>query len=226
MKTLAIFLILLSCRFAVAKTYDFDKLYQSLAEASIEQNGSLQTYASKDDTYYLEINNYLRFYPKAYTWYGLGPQQAKKIVTDIDALFLRAKPLPADVTLFRGEGLGWHHNQSLSVGEEFVDAGYVSTSLMASIAGDFSFSDAGGEQNKAGRPALFVMYFSLASQRKAILIHSDEAEALLPHGTLFRVMDRRLADRQTDLYLLQICSASCERQVLPEAESFWQNFIK
>ena len=92
-----------------ARVYDFKTLYKGLGYPSPTFFGSSETelmdldsYTSKQDAFYSEINGYLRFYPAPYDWYGTGPEDAKLIVANIDRIFTRAPALPSDLVLFRG----------------------------------------------------------------------------------------------------------------------------
>lgn len=82
-----------------ARVYDFKQLYKSLGYPRPDYSGANETeimdldaYTSKYDTFYKEINGYLRFHPAPYTWYGTGPEDAKVIVENIDRIFTLEGP--------------------------------------------------------------------------------------------------------------------------------------
>ena len=213
---------------AGAHVYDFKSLYNSLGYPSPGYFGAtedevmdLTTYTSKEDTFYGEINGYLRFYPAPYEWYGTGPEDAKVIVEHIDRVFNRAPVIPGDIILFRGLGLGWHGNKPFKAGEEFTDKGYVSTSVSYSVARYFALET--GDEEKPSRRAVFAVYFTRPSE-KAILVDQGEEEVMLPRGRKFRVMSGKEAVKAYDLYLVQACASACETQLRADVGDFWNKF--
>lgn len=208
--------------------YDFRSLYGGLGYPSPDYFGAseeavqdLESYTSKEDAFYGEINGYLRYYPAPYDWYGTGPEDAKAMVARIDSILEQAPRLPGDLIMFRGLGLGYRQDKPFAMGEEFTDKGYVSTSLTYSVARHFAveMSDAG----KPSRRAIFVIYPSQPGE-KAILIDQGEDEVMLPHGRKFRVMAQKSGVRKYDLYLVQLCAASCEATLRGDTGEFWSNF--
>lgn len=213
---------------AGAHVYDFRALYGSLGYPSPDYFGApeeavqdLESYISKEDAFYGEINGYLRYYPAPYEWYGTGPDDARAMVARIDTIFEHAPPLPGDLIMFRGLGLGYRQDKPFAIGEEFIDKGYVSTSLTYSVARHFALEM--GDSGKPSRRALFVIYPSRAGE-KAILIDQGEDEVMLGHGRKFRVMAQKDGVRKYDLYLVQLCAASCETALRGDAGDFWSNF--
>jgi len=211
---------------AAYRTYDFKTLYKSLGYPSPDYFGStgdeindLETYTSKEDTFYKEINGYLRYYPGPYEWDGTGPEAAKVIVADIDRIFSRVPALPQDLVLFRGLGLGYHGNKPYAAGEEFTDKAYISTSASFKVAKYFAV-DMDGENKD--RKAIFAVYFSRPGE-KGILFDQGEDEVILKHGRKFRVMAARDMKRY-DLYLVQACADSCDTAISAPAERFWKGF--
>jgi len=211
------------------RTYDFKTLYAALGYpapayfgASEEATQSLESYTSKQDAFYEEINGYLRFYPEPYDWYGTGPEDARNIVADIDSIFARAPALPADLVMFRGLSLKFRGNKPYEVNEEFTDKGYVSTSTSFKVARYFAVG-----KEKAGdaeaRKAVFAIYNNRPGER-GILIDQDEDEVILKHGMKFRVMGKRATDEKYDLYLVQACAGPCDASLRADARVFWENF--
>ena len=180
----------------------------------------IETYTSKDDSFYGEINGYLRYYPGEYEWYGTGPEDARKIVARLDTVFANVPDLPRDAVLFRGLRLGWHGNKPFSEGEEYVDKGYVSTSFSLKVAEHFAL-EMGDEEDAGARKAVLAIYSARAE--KGILVDQGEDEAILPHGRRFRVMASRPGPGY-DLYLVQLCPAACLKAASPEAAAFWESF--
>lgn len=215
---------------AGAHVYDFKSLYRSLGYPSPDYFGSteaelqdLDSYTSKEDTFYSEINGYLRFYPAPYDWYGTGPDDAKIIVKHIDSIFGRAPALPKDLILFRGLGLGWHGDKPFAPGEEFVDKGYVSTSASYEVARHFAVGMSDGEE-KASRRAVFVLYLARPGEKGILIDKENEDEVILPHGRRFKVMAAKNAAAPYDLYLVQVCAAACDAAVRPDVDYFWSGF--
>ena len=179
--------------------------------ASEQQVQSLQSYFWKEDPVYREVNGFLRYYPKPYEWYGTSPEDAKQIVEDIDAIFADVPELPEDLRLYRGMTLDWRANRSFDVGEEFVDAGFVSTSTSLSVVKHFAHGT-GESSKKQARSATFTLYLN-EPHAQGILIDQGEDEVLLPRSQRFRIMARRVKGNQ-DRYLVQICGfSSCSEKV-------------
>lgn len=213
---------------AGAHASDFKSLYRSLGYPSADFFGSsgdevmsLEAYISKEDPIYGEINGYLRYHPQPYEWYGTGPDEAKVIVGHIDNILRRAPRLPGDLVLFRGLGLGYRQDKPFETGEEFTDKGYVSASVTYSVARYFAVEMADGE--KPDRRAVFALYFSAPGER-GILIDQGEDEVILGHGRKFKVMARKAGPVKYDLYLVQVCAASCDAAVRGDVKDFWASF--
>lgn len=210
---------------AAFRVYDFKELYKSLGYPSPDYFGSseaeisdLESYTSKEDTFYQEINGYLRYYPGPYDWSGTGPDLAKTIVANIDSIFTRVPALPRDLVLFRGLGLGYHGNKPYAAGEEFADKAYISTSASFKVAKYFAV-----DMNESkGRKAVFAIYFSRPGE-KGILFDQGEDEVILKHGRKFRVMAAR-GMKGYDLYLVQACGETCETTLSAPAARFWGGF--
>lgn len=211
---------------AGARVYDFKALYKNLGYPTPDYFGSneqtiqdLDSYISKEDAFYEEINGYLRFYPAPYDWSGTGPEDAKLMVKNIDGVFRKAPALPADLALFRGISLKYRDNKPYAAGEEFTDKGYASTSTSFKVANYFA---TGMHDDSAGqRKAVLVIYFN--KPEKGILIDQNEDEVILKHGTKFRVMAARNGNG-CDLYLTQVCAGACETILKNDVQNFWTNF--
>ena len=211
------------------RVYDFKQLYGSLGYPRPDFFGAneteimdLDSYTSKSDTFYKEINGYLRFHPGPYDWYGTGPEDAKLIVENIDHIFTLVPPLPGDLALFRGVDLKFRGNKSYAINEEFVDKGYVSTSTSYKVARYFA-EKGDDEENTGSKRAVFALYNNLPGD-KGILIDQNEDEVILRHGLTFKVMGKRVTEEKYDLYLVQICGRPCEASMTKDVRAFWDNF--
>jgi len=214
---------------AGARTYDFKLLYKDLGYPSPDYFGSnetevmdLDSYTSKQDSFYEEINGYLRFFPAPYTWYGTGPDDAKLIVKNIDKVFTRVPALPADLMLFRGLDLKFRASKPYAIGEEFIDKGYVSTSVSFKVARYFAI-EINDNETTASRKAVFTLYLDRPGE-KGILIDQGEDEVILKHGRKFKVMAKKDNVTKYDLYLVQACSSACSAALPADVSDFWTNF--
>lgn len=213
---------------AGARVYDFKTLYGGLGYPSPDYFGAgenevadLETYISKEDANYREINDYLRFYPQPYDWYGIGPKDAKAMVKNIDRVFGRVPALPGDLVLFRGLDLKFHGDKGYEINEEFTDKGYVSTSASFKVARYFAI-EINNNAVTSSRKAVFAIYFNPPGE-KGILIDQDEDEVLLRHGMKFKVMAKKDNVKKYDLYLVQVCSGPCETLLRNDVRDFWSN---
>lgn len=211
-----------------AKVYGFKTLYTGLGYPSPTFFGSseaelldLESYTSKQDAFYAEINGYLRFYPAPYDWYGTGPEDAKGIVANIDRIFTRTPALPADLILFRGLDLKFRAGKPYAVNEEFIDKGYVSTSVSYKVAE--YFTTIGDDKGKNSGKAVFVIYSNRPGE-KGILIDQGEDEVILGHGLKFRAMASRNTGKGYDLYLVQACAKTCDAAIKETVRVFWAGF--
>lgn len=211
-----------------ARIYNFKTLYASLGYPDPSYFGSteeeimdLESYTSKYDTFYQEVNDYLRFYPKPYTWYGTSPEVAQSMVDNMDRIFARVPALPSDLILFRGIDLKFLDAKAYALNEEFTDKGYVSTSLSFKVANYFNtINDKAA--GKLSSKAVFVIYSNPGE--KGILIDQKEDEVILGHGRNFRVMALRETAENYTLYLIQNCSGPCAVSLREDVGTFWNNF--
>lgn len=210
------------------KTYKFHKLAEQLGYPNETYFGStgdevsdLETYTSKEDAFYREINDYLRFYPAPYDWSGTTPQDARAMVASIDKIFARIPAIPQDLILFRGVGLKHRKNKSFRIGEEFVEKGYVSTSTSFKVAKHFAAKES--DESTAAKKVIFVLYQNFPGQR-GILIDQDEDEVLLKHGQALKVMALKKTGLTDEIYLVQVCKTSCTKRMNKDIIRFWKNF--
>jgi len=228
----------LAPRAGALRAYDFKTLWKTLGYPALQGRDEVQavahfgatedevldltSYTSKHDPFYQEVNGYLRYYPAPYDWSGTSPEDARVMVKNIDKVFTRVPEVPADLALFRGLDLGFRDSRPYAVGEEFVDKGYVSTSVSYKVARHFAIGmNACQDEPSTSRKAIFVLY--LTRPEKGILIDQGEDEVILDHGRKFRVMAKVDAIRQYDLYLVQVCAAVCDTTLRAAAASFWNN---
>ncbi len=211
------------------KTYKFNKLAKLMGYPSENFFGStekeifdLNNYTDKEDPCYQEINGFLRFFPAQYEWYGTGPDEAKIIVESIDHIFTKAPALPEDLILFRGVSLSFRKNKSFSIGEEFLDKGFVSTSTDFKVA--YHFAVEMNNDNPEKKKAIYVLYQN-APDQKAILIDQEEDEVILKHGQLMKVMaTRKNKNAAFETYLVQICKIDCDQSMNADIKKFWSTF--
>ena len=212
-----------------AHVYGFKALYRALGYPSPDYFGSseaqvqdLETYTSKEDSFYREVNDYLRYYPAPYEYHGTTPEMARDMVKNMDSVFARVPALPVDLILFRGIGLKYHGNKSYELGEEFTDKGYVSTSASYKVARYFAVEMDAAPAPEA-RKAILTIYFSRPGQ-KGILVDQREDEVILRHGTKYRVMGIKDNVKKYDLYLVQVCADSCDAVLRKDVAAFWAGF--
>ncbi len=213
------------------KTYNFNELSTKLGYPSDNFFGSseeeildLDTYTTKDDTFYRDINLYLRSLPnKKIDWTSVNPEDSAKIVKSIDAIYKRVPALPSDLILFRGIDLNYRNNKSFDRGGEYIEKGYVSTSSSFKVANYFA-NEINDNATSSSLKALMVLY-SNKPGLKGILIDQGEDEVLLSHGEKIKIMEVDKS-KKYDLYLVQICSTICEAQTKPSALNAFNKISK
>lgn len=210
------------------RTYQFHKLAEQLGYpnetyfgSAEEEISDLEIYTSKEDAFYREINDYLRFYPAPYDWNGTSPKDARGMVANIDKIFARIPAIPQDLILFRGVSLKHRKNKSYRIGEEFVEKGYVSTSASYKVAQHFASKNS--DESTTVKKVIFVLYQNFPGQ-KGILIDQNEDEVLLKHGQALKVMARTKADPVHEIFLVQVCKTSCTKRMTKDIARFWNNF--
>lgn len=214
---------------ASAGVYEFKKLYQDLGYPSPTYFGSseeeiqdFETYTSKEDTFYKEINSYLRYFPAQYEWNGISPADAKIMVNRIDHIFERVPALPQDIILFRGVDLKFRASKSYKISDEFVEKGYVSTSTSFNVAEYFAIEIE--DQPTTSKKAIFVYYLN-APNLKGLLIDETEAEILLKHGIKIKIMALENINIPYDFYLAQICVTACEEKIDVKSLEIWKSIF-
>jgi hypothetical protein len=207
-------LILTYSFFSFGKVYEFKKLYKDLGydkqkdyfNSTPDEVMSIESYIEKYESYYVEINNYLRYHPAPYEWDGTSPEDAKKNVRDIDHIISKAPEIPNDIILFRGLTLKWRQDKAFEIGEEYVDKAYISTSTTYSVAEYFA-KGLSSDKITSNKKALFALYFDQA-HIKGLLIDQGEDEVLLKHGERFKIMKKKEMG-EYDYYLVQVCQKKC-----------------
>lgn len=203
--------------------YNFKQLYNKLGyqsaneeelnyfNASEDEIDALETYISKDDTYYRDINNFLRAFPDPhYSWDSISPKEAQVLVKNLDRFFSRVPKLPQNLILYRGVDLNYRKNISFKVGDEFVEKGYSSTSTSFKTAYYFA-NEMNDRSTSQTKKAIYVFYMT-NPYLKGVLIDQGEDEVLLEHNGKIRIMafDK---SKKYDLYLAQLCSKVCEKEI-------------
>ena len=225
-KTFFLCLILLQSFLAEARVYDFKKLYEDLGykkqtnyfNSTQDELMAIESYIDKYDNFYGEINDFLRFHPMPYEWSGTGPEDAKWMVAGIDHIISKAPEIPSDIILFRGLTLKWRGNKAFTVGEEFLDKAFVSTSTTYSEAEYFAKGLSDPKRAKE-KKALFALYFD-QEHVKGLMIDQGEDEIILNHGKKFRIMEKKVK-AEYDLYLVQVCTNTCNSLVKRKEISSW-----
>jgi hypothetical protein len=232
MVKLLLLILALSTTLAFSKTYEFKKLYHSLGydkqqdyfNSTPDQVMSIESYIDKYESFYSEINNFLRMGPDFYDYNGITPELAAQNVRDIDHIISKSPTLPSNIFLYRGLTLKWRQDRPFSIGEEFDDKAYVSTTTTFSVAEYFA-KGLSSDRHMSKTKALFALYFA-PQKVKGLLIDQGEDEVLLKHGQKFKIM-KRTPSKDYDLYLVQICSKSCEESVTnKEVTNWWQTLSK
>lgn len=181
--------------------------------ASESAMSDLETYTSKEDTWYRDINAYLRNFPNTdYDWDSISPEEAAPMVKNIDSIYNKLATLPQDLILFRGVDLKFRKSKPYEIGEEFIEKGYASTSSSLKVA-DYFANHINDNESTPSLKAILVLY-SPQKALKGILIDQGEDEVLLAHGERIRIMDVDKT-RKFHVYLAQVCQKVCET-ILPE----------
>jgi hypothetical protein len=208
--------------------YNFKDLENKLGYPSHNFFGSteqeildLETYTSKDDAFYREINSFLRFFPKEYDWNGIGPKDAEGIVKNIDQVFTRVPELPADILLFRGVDLAYRKNLSFNIGDELIEKAYLSTSTTFKVAQYFAVGLNSDASHVNSKRAVFI-YYSNKPHLKGILFDQGEDEIILKHGERIRVMALNSKNKRYEIYLAQICDDMCAKDISTSMQAFWK----
>jgi hypothetical protein len=144
------------------------------------------------------------------------------MVSSIDAIFTRTPSLPADLIFFRGLTLSFRKNKDFTIGEEFTDLGFVSTSTSFKVAYHFAVEMNKDQPEK--KKAIMVMYLG-EGKSKGILIDQGEDEIILPHGQKMKIMAQKPSPKKEyDTYLVQVCRDQCQNELPLEMRSFWNHY--
>lgn len=196
-------------------TYDFQSLQRQLgyddnthSKATAEELEALETYSEKFDTYYRDINNYLRNYPNPfYDWDSISPKQAKIIAHNLNSYILKSPPLPRNLILFRGSSLSFRKNKSYKLNEVIHEKGFLSTSTSLDVA-EFFATEKCDQPHSPNRKAIHILYSSKTPLIGA-LIDQGENEVLLNSGHKLKIMQRK-HQGTFDVYLTQVCNKECD----------------
>jgi len=225
------FLLFLSAE-SFARTYDFTTLYNQFMVGEILKNKisdeslwALHDYTNVDETFYVDINSYLRAktvlgsvaptyptpfeavkFPENIRFENFSQQEIYEKIMGLDKIFLELPDLPRDITLFRGISLDWRKGRPFEVGEEYEDAAYISSSMKQTYAETFTYSNSG---------ALLVLYFE--KPLRGLLLKNFEEEVLIERGQRFKIMKKKQRIGKPDLYLTQVChKGQCSKKLSQE----------
>lgn len=168
--------------------------YESLAlnpEINRAQFTFLSYYLDRNESWFNEINDYLRFEDH---WFGYAPKQLESAIVAIDTLLDKTHGLPKDLILFRGQDMNFL-GRHLKIGETFIERAYLSTtsdlhtSRMFSGFGTMSF--------------VMILYFEDAPGR-GLVVNSSDYEVLLQRNLNLKVMDS-IRNGTRRYGLVQIC---------------------
>jgi hypothetical protein len=215
-----LFLTLIFTVFTVhAREYSHKELQDYVGYHSIYEHPNinrdqitfLSHYTNKIGPWHKEVNDYLR---TGY-WFGWETERLDKSISSIDKLMNESPKLPKGLLLFRGQMmdfLGRHY----SIGEEFNDMAYYSTTTSLSTARKYSLYD----------HFSFVMVIYFADEEgKGLVLNNFDDEVLLQRGLTYKVMDS--AKGQSRRYgLVQICpKRGCEATITnKKVRKWWNNY--
>lgn len=221
MKIFIILLTLCSFHAIAAKEYAHSDLqtyvgYKSLNEhpkINRKQLEFLSFYTDRRGPWFEEVNDYLR----SGFWYGWGTLDLDTHILELDSLLLNTPNLPSDVLLFRGQSMDWM-GRHYSIGEEFKDLAYFSTSSKLSVSRQYAgYSD---------MSFIMVLYFAdTKGNTKGLVLNNNDKEVLLQRGKTFKVMDSvRGTIRRYGL--VQICvEHKCDKKIKDTSvKKWWNNF--
>lgn len=199
-------------------TYDFQSLKKQLGydanthtNATAEELEALDTYSEKFDSYYRDINKYLRNYPNPfYDWDSISPKQAKVIARNLNSYILKSPTLPKNLILFRGSSLSFRKNKSYKLNEVIQEKGFLSTSTSLDVA-EFFATEQCDQPHSPNRKAIHILYSSKAPLVGA-LINQGENEVLLNSGHKLKIMQLK-QHGAFDVYLTQICNKECDSKI-------------
>lgn len=209
-----------------------DEFYFNATEDEVD---ALTTYTEKADTYYKDINKFLRSKPPYdYEWYSISPEEALNISTKLNSLIDKMPLLPAPLILYRGLTLDYRKNRLFTEGESFSEAAFFSTSTNLNKAYFFATQYCAIDTLKKYNPALHqerqknkseqaILVLYMTSPQKAVLMDQGEDEVLFKTQQKLKIMKARKVN-DVHFYLTQMCGQSDCAEKAPE--NLVQNFLK
>ena len=188
---------------------------------SLEEQWALSSYVEYDDPIFPEINQYLRLGISDPLYYFESVDELKKTVSNMDSGIGKLAKLPGNLITFRGVTFEFRENRCYDQNEEYRDLGFVSTSVVKSVAEGFAGVHS---EKKKGSGVLYL--YSNAEQHPGLLINPLEKEVLLPRGVTYKIMKKK--DLQGVCHMLvQICEKVCLMQAArPEVDVYWDKTIE
>jgi hypothetical protein len=125
--------------------------------------------------------------------------------------------LPGNLLTFRGTTFEFRENRCYDHNEEYRDLGFVSTSVVKSVAEGFAGVHS---EKKKGSGVLYL--YSNAEQHPGFLINPLEKEVLLPRGTTYKVMKTKHLGGVCHM-MVQICEKACLNTISrAEISDYWE----
>ena len=230
---IALFFLGLSAAWAThSPLYTYEELskivgYRDVWEAhqqgrlSYDEHWALSSYVEYDDPIYPEINDYLRSGKTDPLYYFSTVNELQETVANIDSGISKLAQLPGNLMTFRGVTFGYRGNRCYEQNEEYTDLGFVSTTVVKSVAEGFAgvYSE-----KKKGSGVLYL--YSNSEKHPGLLINPLEKEVLIPRGKTYKVMQRKDINGVCHM-LIQICEKVClSNESRSEVSSYWQKTIE
>ena len=216
---------------ATYKTYHFKTLAKKIMAqlnhekmATKDQDYALYAYTTKEDKFYVDINQYLRVkkdqfsFDEHYEWFSVDPVEAEKITQDLTSYISVQPHLPEDLILFRGlETQFIPEPAPLTEGYEYIDYGFLSTTTDYQVALRFL-----KPQMNQKYKAIYVMYLT-SNTKKGLLVDAYESEVLLAPKQKVKIMAHKNI-QAINYYLVQLCTQVCEKTARSKAVEFFLKF--
>lgn len=161
------------------------------SNADVMEMPGYDDYDKYTGLYYKRINRFLRGDEGVTATYPR--EKLERHISNIDSL-MEHFTVPENVTVFRGAASRSIARQwdSIKPGDEFMDKGYVSTSVKRSIMDEFSTAEAADYKAGAVRVNMTIRVPAGSHALASTLV--GESELTLPRGSKFRVLDMKVAD--------------------------------
>jgi hypothetical protein len=187
---------------------------------SLDEHWALSSYVEYDDPIYPEINIYLRSGKSDQLYYFESVDELKKTVVNMDSGLEKLAKLPGNLITFRGTTFEFRENRCYDQNEEYRDLGFVSTSVVKSVAEGFAGVHS---EKKKGSGVLYL--YSNTEQHPGLLINPLEKEVLLPRGMTYKVMKRKDLGGVCHM-MVQICEKICQTTISrAEISDYWEKMM-